>query len=150
MFRSRARKLKQENSQKRKTLMLWGLMARMLYSNSTTGFLYGDHFTGWHKVMNVRSGYYKAESFPRASDCQAVFCSSRSSSAVFRLTKPGYFLPHKGNYDSTGDSNGKIKVIKKLIRGGIFFENVKYALMRLHSLPRMRRRGPAWLLMPME
>lgn len=125
-------------------------MARMLYSNSTTGFLYGDHFTGWHKVMNVRSGYYKAESFPRASDCQAVFCSSRSSSAVFRLTKPGYFLPHKGNYDSTGDSNGKIKVIKKLIRGGIFFENVKYALMRLHSLPRMRRRGPAWLLMPME
>ena len=122
----------------------------MLYSNSTTGFLYGDHFTGWHKVMNVRSGYYKAESFPRASDCQAVFCSSRSSSAVFRLTKPGYFLPHKGNYDSTGDSNGKIKVIKKLIRGGIFFENVKYALMRLHSLPRMLRRGPAWLLMPME
>lgn len=39
-----------------------------------------------------------------------------------------YFLPHKGNYDSTGGSKGKIKLIKILIQVGIFFENVKHAL----------------------
>lgn len=39
-----------------------------------------------------------------------------------------YFLPHKGNYDSTGGSKGKIKLIKNLIQVGIFFENVKHAL----------------------
>lgn len=38
-----------------------------------------------------------------------------------------YFLPHKGNYDSTGGSKGKIKLIKNLIQVGIFFENVKHA-----------------------
>lgn len=52
-----------------------------------------------------------------------------------------YFLPHKGNYDSTGGSKGKIKLIQNLIQVGIFFENVKHALIHPNPWPRVLRRA---------
>lgn len=59
-----------------------------------------------------------------------------------------HFPPHKGNYDSTGGSKSKIKVIKKLIQVGIFLENVKHALIHPHLLLRVLQRRCVWLSIP--